>query len=235
MAKLTVLDMVQNILSSMDSDSVNSISDTIEAEQVAELLREAYYDLMSQREWPFLKYKGQLEAVGDVNNPTTMKMPDSLNKLYWIKYNKKDITYLDPTEFQAMVDLRVETTDVVDSNGMMLNGDPTYWTTFDDKYVIFDGIDKTTDTTLQQSKTTIFALKEATWTQDDDFIPDLPEKFFPTLLAEAKAACFLNLKQQGNQREERKAQRGRVMLRNESWRNENGEVRYNTLINCGRK
>ena len=43
MAKLTLLDMTQNILSALDSDPVDSIDETVEAVQVAELIKEAYF------------------------------------------------------------------------------------------------------------------------------------------------------------------------------------------------
>ena len=42
MAKMTVLEMVQDILNDMDSDEVNSINDTIEAQQVANTVRTVY-------------------------------------------------------------------------------------------------------------------------------------------------------------------------------------------------
>jgi hypothetical protein len=235
MAKLTLLEMVGNILSSMDSDAVNSISDTIEGEQVAEFVREAYYDLMSQREWPFLKQKTTLLGLGDTNNPTHMQMPTNSNKLYWVKYNGVEITYLDPKEFDDMVSMRVEQTGVVNADKFVINRDPLYWTSYDDETMVFDGYDSAVDTTLVGNKSSAYVLSIAQWTHEDSFIPDIPEKFFPTLLAEAKASCFLNLKQQGNAREERKAQRGRVMLRNEAWRNEKGEAKYNSLINYGRR
>jgi hypothetical protein len=54
------------------------------------------------------------------------------------------------------------------------------------------------------------------------------------LLAEAKSQAFVNLKQQSNAREERKATRGRMAMRNESWKNDNGEIKYNTKVNYGR-
>ena len=44
MPKLTLLDMVQRTLSSMDSDTVNSFDDTIESEQVAYIIRDVYFD-----------------------------------------------------------------------------------------------------------------------------------------------------------------------------------------------
>jgi hypothetical protein len=235
MAKQSVLDMVQNILSAIDSDPVSDIDETVESVQVAELLREAYYDLMSQREWPFLHVRTTLDALGDLANPTTMRMPDNLNKVFWLKYNKKEVVYVPPQEFQHMLDIRVAQPNVVNSAGFIINRDPEYWTSFDDKNVVFDAYTIATEDTLQGSKSLVYGLKVAEWTQANTFIPDMPEKFFPTLLAEAKSAAFMNLKQLPNQKEERKAQRGRVMLRNEVWRNEAGEIKYNTKVNYGRR
>ena len=235
MAKKTLLQMVQNILSAMDSDPVNSISDTVESLQVAELVREAFEDLMSQREWSFLRTNSQLIGLGDVNNPTTMQMPDGLNLVYWIKYNKSDVQFLDPKDFTDLIDGRNTDNDNVNANGYITDQMPQYWTSFDDKYVVFDAFDSNEENTLTSVNSRVYGVKVPTFTMADNFMPDLPEKFFPTLLAEAKSAAFLNLKQQANAKEERKAQRGRVMLRNEAWRNTQGKSKYNDLVNYGRR
>jgi hypothetical protein len=233
--KLTLLDMTQSILSAMDADEVSAIDETLEAIQVADLVKEAYFDLMGQRDWPHLRTLSALEGLGDVNNPTRMRMPSNMNKVFWIKYNKKDVAYLSPEEFTHVIDKRVAQAGVIDSNGYGLNEDPSYWTTYDDDYVVFDGRNSLVDNTLQQSKCKVYGTVAPSWSHTNTFIPDLPDKFFPTLLAEAKAQAFVNLKQQANVREERKAQRGRVIMRNESWRNENGEAKYNTRVNYGRR
>lgn len=235
MAKKSLLDMVQNILNAMDADPVNSISDTVESLQVAEFVREAFEDLMSQREWAFLRTYSQLTGLGDTGNPTTMQIPDGINVVYWIKYNKSDVLYLDPKDFKDMIDGRNTTNDNVDANGFVTDQMPQYWTSFDDKYVTFDSYDSATESTLTSVKSYIYGVKVPTFTMSDTFIPDIPEKFFPTLLAEAKSTCFINLKQQSNVREERKAQRGRVMLRNEAWKAKSGEPRYNSNVDYGRK
>lgn len=227
--------MVQNILSALDSDPVDSIDETVEAVQVAELVKEAYFELLSQRDWPFLFVLDKLQALGDVNNPTKMKIPDDWNKVKWIKYNKKEVQWIDPETFNDIISNRVAQAGVIDSNGFVINQDPQYWTSYDDTYVVFDGYNSSVDTTLQASKSVLYGTKQATWTHVDSFIPNIPEKFFPTLLAEAKSQAFVNLKQQSNAREERKATRGRMAMRNEAWRNENGEIKYNTLVNYGRK
>ena len=51
----TLLDITQEILSEMDSDDVNSISDTVESEQVANIVITVYRDMMSNRNWPHQK------------------------------------------------------------------------------------------------------------------------------------------------------------------------------------
>jgi len=233
--KLSLLDMTQNILSAMDSDTVNNIGDTTESLQVAEAIKETYFDLISGRDWPFLKTNGTLTGLGDTNNPTKMRFPETINKVYWIKYNKKDVCYMEAKEFQDMLDLRQEQTDVVDSNGFIINRDPQYWTSFDDDYVVFDSINYADDSTLQESKSNALMLRVPEWRLENDFIPDLPDKMFPLLLADAKSTCFINLKQTQNSKEDRKAQRLRVRMQNESYRNDKAEPKSNTAVNYGRK
>jgi hypothetical protein len=232
--KLSLLDMTQNILSALDSDEVSSIDETVEAVQVAELVKESYFDLMAQRDWPFLRQLYALEGLGDLNNPTKMRMPENTNKVFWIKYNKSDVDWKSPEEFTYIIDNRVAQANVVDSNGFVINRDPLYWTSYDDKFVVFDAVDKSVENTLVGSKTKVYGTVAPTWQHVDTFIPNLPDKFFPTLLAEAKAQAFANLKQQINAREENKAKKGKVTMRNESWRNENGEAKYNRKVNYGR-
>lgn len=235
MAKMTLLDMTQNILSALDSDSVNSIDDTVESVQVAEIIKETFFDIISQREWSFLFQLGTLTAYSDTSNPTKMKIPDTWNKIKWIKYNKKEIEYLTPHDFTDLLHSRTVVTGITNSAGYGINKDPSYWTSYNDTDIIFDSINLTVESTLQASKTVVYGVVAPTWTHVDNFIPNIPEKFFPTLLADAKSQAFVNLKQQANNREERKAQRGRMTMRNEAWRNEYGEVRYNTKVHYGRK
>ena len=233
--KLSILDITQKILSSLDSDPVNSIDDTVESLQVADIIKECYYAIIAERDWPFLHELGQLEGLADTNNRTKMRMPETINKIKWIKYNKKEVKWIPAPEFKRIIDTREQEDNVVDANGYVLNRDPEYWTSFDDDYIYFDSIDLSEDTTLHAAKTSVYVVKAPQWTHSDNFIPDLPDKFFPTLLAEAKSQAFVELKQTSNAREESRARRGRVIMQNESWRNEYGEYRYNTKINYGRR
>jgi hypothetical protein len=237
MAKMSLLEMTQNILNDMESDSVSSIDDTEESIMVAAIIKQAYADLCSIRDWPFLRTLGTLEGLADTDQPTTMRIPEGTNKIFWIKYNKKNVTYLDPKDFKDMIDARNVDADNVDADGYITDKDPTYWTTYDDKYVVFDSLDlddEITDT-LHQSKTAVYSVIVPTWTHEDDFTPLLPEKMFPTLLADAKGTAFLNLKQQANAKEETKARKGRIRAQNEAWRADAGETGTYNKTNYGRK
>jgi len=210
MPKLTLLDMTQSILSAMDSDDVNDIDDTVESIQVADLVREAFYELMSERNWPFLQQLTTCNSLADPNNPTRMEMPENLSK-------------------------REVLANVVNSNGIIMNRDPQYYTSYDEKYIFFDSYEATVDSVLQSAKCKVFGVVSPQWQHQNNFIPDIPEKFFTTLLAEAKSQAFVNLKQQVNAREERKAQKGRIRLQSESYKINDGEFRFNRKVNYGRR
>jgi hypothetical protein len=235
MAKQTLLDMVQGILNAMDSDDCNSIDDTVESAQVALVVKECYFDLVSQRDWPFLRTRFSLDGLGDTTRRTYMQLGEDMSKIEWIKYNGDDVTYLDPKAFQDMLDMRTPTTDVVDQDGYGLNKDPLYYTTWDDELFVFDSINLDEESTLQSSKCLCFGTRVPSWTHEDSFIPELPAKMFPTLLADAKSSAFLNLKQQANANEARKAQRGRNIFQNEAWRNSASEAKWNGKVNYGRR
>lgn len=218
MAKLTLLEMTQRILSSMDSDEVNSIDDTVEAGQVALIVRESYEDLVSQRNWPFLCSLSNLTGLGDTDNPTKMQIPEDTNEVLWIKYNKKDVSYMEPKAFKDMLDQRSVQAGLIDENGYGLTSDPTYWTTYDDNYIIFDSYDSDEEATLVGSKAVMYGVMVQPWTHEDDFVPNLPEKMFATLVADAKGTAFLQLKQQANAKEETKARRGKARFQSEAKR-----------------
>lgn len=228
--------MVQDILNDMDSDSVNGIDDTTEASQVAQIVKTSYFKLVNSRDdWPFLRTLTTLTALADTSNPTKMQIPSSLNKVYWIKYNKKNVEYLPPADFKHIVDTRTEQSGVVNSSGYIINADPSYWTSYDDDYIYFDSYDSDTDSTLQASKSAVYGIAVPSWTHSDGFTPTLPEKMFPILVADAKSTAFLVLKQQANQKEEDFARRGKNRMQNSAYRVDAGESKYNTGVNYGRK
>jgi hypothetical protein len=239
MAKLSLLDLTQRILNDMSGDEVNSIGDTIESEQVAQIIRDTYDEIIASRSWPHLNRLISLTPHGAAR-PTHMDTDPAWTYLDLIKYNVRiqtatrdnydDILYMAPDEFLYLSNQRDSSSSSVDTitdpSGVKLfiiNDDrPRYWTTFDDEVIVFDSYDSQVETNLQESKTQCWGNSEPTWNHVDAFTPDLPAKAFPYLLAEAKSVAFNSLMQVGNQKAEQQSRRQRVWLSREKWRNGQG-------------
>jgi hypothetical protein len=82
----TLLDMTQEILSALDSDSVNSISDTVESTQVARIIQRKYYDIIARAPMAEQKVLYQFDASGDDTKPTLMTIPTGMSNIEWVKY-----------------------------------------------------------------------------------------------------------------------------------------------------
>jgi hypothetical protein len=245
--KMTLLEIVQDILSDMDSDEVNSINDTLEAQQVMRIIRTTYDEIIGSRYWPHLQKLKQLEGLADTDKPTHMKIPEMVQYVEWIKYNKKDssntdeqlvpVRYLSPIEFLSIVHARTSSAgnidivydDGVDVGPLLIKNDehPSYWTTFDDEYVVFDSYDSATNTTLPSSKTLCQVYEESIFTFSDTFIPDLPHKVFPYLISESKSVAFNSIGQAPNAKEEQRSRRQRTFLaRDKRRQNKKAGLKY---------
>jgi len=217
MPKLTLLDMTQRILSDMDGDAVNSITDTDEALQVAWVIRDTFYDLVSNEIVPEHMELFQFEGLADSAKPNYLKYPTTVTELNWFKYDKRasvsdakvnytEIEYVSPEDFLKRTEMRDSSasnvTSVSDDSGVkfLIRTDlnPSYWTTFDDEYIVCDAYDSAIESTLQQSKSQGYGKVEPTFTLSDSFTPDIDVDVFPLLLSTAKSIAFVNLKQQNN-------------------------------------
>jgi hypothetical protein len=226
--KLTLLEMTQQILLSMDGDEVNSIDDTPESSAVARIIREAFYDVAGILALPEHFDFFRLEATG-ASTPVVMTLPSNVMSLDWIKYNNVTdddddpkwlpVTFMPVRDFVEMVntwdtdeDDNTQTytytgNDSADEITLKCRQDqmPRFYTTVDDKDLIFDGFDEDEDANLQESKTMCYGMIAPTFTLSDSFTPDLDHAQFNMLLNEAKAQCFADLKQTINARAERKS------------------------------
>lgn len=84
--KLSLLEMTQNILSSMNSEEVNSIGDTPEAMQVANIIKTTYINMLGRYELPEHVNIIQLNASDDPTVPVLLKRPDHITRIEWVKY-----------------------------------------------------------------------------------------------------------------------------------------------------
>lgn len=246
--KLSLLEIVQDILSDISSDEVNSISDTVESLQIAQLVKSTYYNIVSEFELPSHKRLIQLTPSGDADKPTHMSVPTNVDKLEWVKYNIDDtgnkpvyrtITFMYPEQFIDYISNRDLTENYIDQvtdysgNPLLIRNDtpPTYYTSFDDEHIVFDSYNRNVDTTLQNSKTICYGEERPTFTLSDSYIPDLPANLHPYLLSEAKSRVFFSIKQMGNEKEEQIARRHRIRAQRSKWKTQE----YHNLPDYGRK
>jgi hypothetical protein len=241
--KLSLLEMVQDILSDMDSDEVNSIDDTIESAQVTKILKSVYFEMIGNRNWPHLRKLIVLDSIGNTAYPNYLVVPSDVKEMVSFSYDKRkstdtraviqEVHWKEPDDFLRYIASRngdnanVDTvTDFGGSKLLILNDvAPTYYTSFDDVRIVTDSYDSVVDSTLQGSKTQCIAYVNPVWEHDNDFIPNLPIDAFPAFLAEAKSTCFINVKQLPNQKAEQKAGRQQRWLSRKAWK-VHGGVKY---------
>lgn len=84
--KQTILQMTQDILSSMSSDEVNSISDTPESLQVANIIKQKYFDIISRVDITDHEQLCQLNSSLNPAQPVVMYVPQGIAELKWVKY-----------------------------------------------------------------------------------------------------------------------------------------------------
>src|SRR5690606_4445772 len=251
--KKTLLEMTRAILNEMDSDDVNSISDTVESMQVAQILHGCFQEMMSNRNWPSNRKLLQVDHSGTPDRPTHLRLPENTTELVFFKYDKtkketpediqyQEVRYKHPDDFLRFVSMRTDNTNnvrrVLDVSGVPLiiktNQAPMYWTSFDDDYIVCDSYDKEVDDALQKAKTQCLVYTFPIWKMLDDAIPEMPQEAFAALIEEAKSTAFLTLKQMPSEKAEQKSSRQQRWLSRKAWK-AHGGVRYENYGRCGKK
>jgi hypothetical protein len=237
----TLLSMVQSILSDMDSEDVNSISDTVEAQQIASVIQDTYFNIIAAREIPEHKQMLQLTSLSDSQRPTHFRYPDNTKEIEKLFYNTSytgstytEVYFLEPIDFLNRVDESATNTMQVQTVAgnvpvfIMTDRMPKYYTSFDDDNIIMDSYDSSVEAILQQSKTRAYGTIYPTFQITDNFEPDLDDTMLPYLLAEAKSTCFSLFKSGSDPKVEQAARRLKSYVQNDMYktRRENKRPHY---------
>ena len=181
--------MVQNILSDMDSEEINSISDSNEAAQIASVIENTYFGLISARAIPEHSQTIKLTSFSSSVRPTHFSFPARIKNI----------------EFLADSILLIR-------NDVM----PVYYTSFDDENVVLDSYMSSVDSTLTSAKTRAYGVRFPTFdSYTDTFIPDIDDVMFPYLLAEAKSTALSLFKSGTDPKIEQLARRQKVYVQND--------------------
>lgn len=242
MRKMTLLEMVQNIASALDTDEINSITDTVESLQIAEVVKETYYEQFNNIFVPELRGLVKLEDVSSLSSPNYLKVPSDVRKIEWIKYKDigtggraQDLDYIHPHEFlnrqlqYSSPGANVfQTTDPISGITYFIqkNAPPTQYTLFDDEHIAFNSFDSDAEATVHSANSIAFGWKSENFQLKDTYIPPIDGNLFPLLLAEAKSTCFINLKQISSSKEEQKARRQRIRMQNDQFHSKQAQYSY---------
>lgn len=226
--KYTLLELTQAILRSMESDEISTVGESPESLAVVDIIKECYFDIVGALSMAEQEGLYRLDASGDNTKPVLMTIPSSVSSVRWVKYNNgdtqdalEDVRYVTNDEFLFFQD-GFDTDDANTSSMVVsINGKsfpfkfftdrmPSYYTIFDDQYVIFDSYDSDVEDTLTEARSLIYATLVPNFLVQDDFTPDLDPRQFQLLLQEAKATAFVELKQSQNPSAEKKARRNRI-------------------------
>ena len=226
--KYTNLDMVQLIASSIDSDEVNSVNDSIESQQILKTIRTAFFDIIERNNLPEHMDIVNLQSSGSSTYPVVMYVPTNISKIYWVKYNKEtaedtdlrfeQLTFLTLQDFLDRMYAMGESNDEVLQMDLTVGSNtipflyrndkhPEYYTSFDDKTLIFDSHLATVDSYLAGSKTLALGKEIITYEMTDTYIPPLDESQFNLLINEAKSMAWLELRQTAHPKAEMNAKR----------------------------
>lgn len=250
MQKMTLLEMTQNILSALDEDEVNSITDTVASLQVAEIIKETFYEQFNNIFVPEFRKLVQLESISDLTRPNYLRIPSTVSKIEWVKYKDyrndsrfRTLDYLTPEEF---LERRLQYTS--DSYNVVLTEDfsgieyyihtdrgPSYFTMFDDLHIVTDAYDLENESVLQTSNTLAFAWVVEEFQMVDSYVPPIDGNLFPLFLAEAKSTAFINLKQISSSKEEQRARRQRIRMQNDQFRAKKAQYGYRLGVDFSRR
>jgi hypothetical protein len=257
MAKYTLLELTQAVLRSIKGEEISDIADTTESLAVVGIIKECYYNLISNTDFPELYVMFELTASGDNNLPVKMSIPSTIAAMEWVKYNWDEddenpnfvpVRYMELKDFIEMQNSlnltednvsSMELTSGVDTITIKFRTDkmPEWYTSFDDNVLIFDSHLATLDTTLVKAKTLCYGLTEGAWTQSNSFTFSIDAQQYDTLLKEAKAMAWQELKSIENAAALRSARKNRIKAEQKKFRANytKGGYYYTLYPNYGRK
>lgn len=219
----------------MDGEEVDSISDNVEAMQVAYIIRDTYNDVTARLQLPNKFNFFELVASGDPTKPTLMYLPSNVSSVEFIKYNNVDTSAGESSP--KFLDVQFQNIDVFENAMSKLNSDtmtnvqtfshtisglgtfdflcyndrpPTKYSTWDDYTLVFDSFDADNDTTLVANKTQGYGEISSTFVLSDTYVFPLDNLQYSLLLNEAKSQAFAELKQTQNVVSSQRARRAWV-------------------------
>ena len=254
--KYTLLEMVQFILSSMDSDEVSDIDETVESTQVVKVIKFVYENMVADLNLPEHFGLFELVASGDNTQPTIMTLPSNIIELRSVRYNNQlstetnpdfvKVNWMDWEEFFDFINSFDASESNVSSFTRTIDGDditlkytndafPQWYSSFDDNTLVFDSYLATETTTLTSANSQCHGQLAPVFTLSNTFTPDLDHKQFPLLLNDSKALAHAEIKQTTHNKAERMARNNKISTQRHKTQISQPTPDFQRLPDYGRK
>lgn len=206
--KLTLLEIVQDMLTATDSENVTSVGETEDAGMCVNIANREFEMLISKFRWRHTRAFAKLQVTAEENEmilPTSAIAikPDSLY------YADDRVFFMGEEDFLAFTITRsTSETNIEDSNGIKIYNDrnPQFYTSFDDETLVFDSIPTTDGLVASSTDCIVYNHPTSRLTSDGEYF-DLPKQAFSALAQRCIARAVLEIKgdTQGYQAENRSA------------------------------
>ena len=213
-----ILDMINDCLLDMGRGFVNDLGQTPEASRVEAIYRSVYYKMHSNKLWPHKRKLEKLESLADLSRRTVLRVPQNVVKVDGLSYNIgtvsepiwRELTWCEPAkalrQFMARTTTADNNTTTVTVDDILLvalnNAHPTWWTSFDDEYIVLDSYNQEVEDTVQGHKVAAWCYSTPTWPQTKEDCVDIPERYVAAYEAAAKAECFMKIKKEDSPADE---------------------------------
>ena len=190
--RYTALGMVNDILSAGDSEVVSEIQETEEAQQVLRILNRAITQVTTDIDW---EHKGVIVKLDTATGtdttwnsttypalPWVMKIPTNVESVYNVFYNQKPMVFVTKEQFQYRF---------INQTGLQTDGEPKYYTSWDDQYFVFNNFDSTVESQLSSANSECLAVKfpSSDLAADTD-IPNVPDRLYIAILNKSLQLYF---------------------------------------------
>jgi hypothetical protein len=227
--KKTLIAIVKDILSDLDSEDVSTLSASVEALQIARIVEQTFYDITATRLIPEHQSLIKLTALSDTLFPTHFQYPTNVKVISTVWYDQSSdssykyglIDWCEPEAFLKLVDSVGSNYTLVNDKTagtklrIMNNKLPTLYTSFDDQYIVMNSFNSTVDTTLTEAKVRAIGVTHPIFSLSDSYVPDLDATMFPYLVNEAKSRAFSIYKGGPDQKIEQAARRQKTYIQND--------------------
>lgn len=181
--KLTLLQIVQDILTAIDSENVQSVDETPEAVMAVNIVNRAFESMLAKHRWRHLRTYTNLSTTANLNElvlPSNGIAIDPNN----IWYAEQHVNYLIPEHFLALTITRDETQSditVIDNIKVKNDANPRFFTSDNDINLIFDSMPSSIDGLEgSDSLAIVYTQPVDRMIEDDDYF-NLPAQAFPAL------------------------------------------------------